>query len=369
MAANPEVWSKTVFFIMYDENDGFFDHVVPPTPPQTAAQGLSTVSIVNEIYPGNATAGYQSGPYGLGARVPMLVVSPWSKGGWVSSEVFDHTSLIRFVQKRFGTAAHPLTDSNITPWRAAVSGDLTSAFNFATPNSTKVALPSTAAYVPPDNQRHNSYIPSPPVLQASPVQEPGTRPARPVPYVPNVNFTAAPSTGKLQIEFLNTGTKAAFYQVRSGSTLVAPRGYTVSPKASLSDSWQFAAFGLQAYELFVYGPNGFFRSYKGGLVAAKSANLQSMISYDLAGGGVTLTVLNSGTTAVELQITNVYTNQTITATLYPNAKFTQFYSTTKYANWYDIHIGVESDSTFAQQLAGHMETGQPSTTDPAIAAS
>ena len=89
-----------------------------------------------------------------------------------------------------------------------------------------------------------------------------------------------------------------------------------------------------------------------------------MISYDLAGGGVTLTVLNSGTTAVELQITNVYTNQTITATLNPNAKFTQFYSTAKYANWYDILIGVESDITFAQQLAGHMETGQPSTTDP-----
>jgi phospholipase C len=42
LTANPEVFSKTAFFLNYDENDGLFDHMVPPTPPQSRAQGLST---------------------------------------------------------------------------------------------------------------------------------------------------------------------------------------------------------------------------------------------------------------------------------------------------------------------------------------
>ena len=100
LTANPAVWSKTVLLITYDENDGFFDHMVPPTPPQAAINGQSTVSIVNEIFSGSTE--YTSGPYGLGARVPMIVVSPWSKGGWVNSQLFDHTSIVRFIEQRFG---------------------------------------------------------------------------------------------------------------------------------------------------------------------------------------------------------------------------------------------------------------------------
>src|SRR5579863_10308859 len=125
--SNPDVWSKTVFILTYDENDGFFDHIVPPTPPQSRAEGISTVATTNEIFPGDSS--YATGPYGLGVRVPMIVISPWSKGGYVNSQVFDHTSLIRFVEQRFG----PL-EPNITPWRRAVTGDLTSAFNFRNPN-------------------------------------------------------------------------------------------------------------------------------------------------------------------------------------------------------------------------------------------
>jgi len=80
---HPDVWSKTVFFLTYDENDGFFDHVPPPTVPQSRAQGLSNVDTTNEIFPGSSE--YATGPYGMGVRVPMVVISPWSKGGWVNS--------------------------------------------------------------------------------------------------------------------------------------------------------------------------------------------------------------------------------------------------------------------------------------------
>src|SRR5215472_11652606 len=101
LTANPDVWSKTVFLYMFDENDGFFDHLVPPTPPRSRAEGISTVGTANELFEGVEGSDYPperfvAGPYGLGVRVPMIVISPWSKGGWVNSQVFDHTSLIRF---------------------------------------------------------------------------------------------------------------------------------------------------------------------------------------------------------------------------------------------------------------------------------
>ena len=99
----------------------------------TPAQGMSTVDTAASIFPGDAN--YAAGPYGLGQRVPMIVVSPWTRGGWVCSEVFDHTSLIRFVERRFGLADDRLRETNISPWRRAISGDLVSAFNFADPNA------------------------------------------------------------------------------------------------------------------------------------------------------------------------------------------------------------------------------------------
>ena len=87
--------------------------MVPPTPPQSRAEGLSTVDTTNEIFPGNADIS-RTGPYGLGVRVPMIVISPWSKGGWVNSEVFDHTSLIRFIEQRFGRQHPGIIETNIT---------------------------------------------------------------------------------------------------------------------------------------------------------------------------------------------------------------------------------------------------------------
>jgi len=85
----------------------------------------------------------------------MIVVSPWSRGGWVNSQLFDHTSMIRFLEARFAHRHPDLVESNITPWRRAVVGDLTTAFDFRTPNaSPRIALPSTDAFKPDDLERH-----------------------------------------------------------------------------------------------------------------------------------------------------------------------------------------------------------------------
>jgi phospholipase C len=144
LVSNPDVFSKTVFIVNYDEGDGSFDHIVSPTPPAAAGFGASTVSIANEIVTGSGEpAGFLSGPIGLSTRVPFMAISPWSKGGYVNSQVFDHSSLIKFIEKRFR-----VFEPNISQWRRAVVGDLASMFNFANPNHGHVKLSSTAGFLP-----------------------------------------------------------------------------------------------------------------------------------------------------------------------------------------------------------------------------
>ena len=365
LTANPEVWSKTAFFLCYDENDGFFDHVVPPTVPASRAQGLSTIDTVNEYFEGNAE--YPAGAIGLGVRVPMIVISPWSKGGYVSSELFDHTSLIRFIEQRFGPGNPELIETNITPWRRAVSGDLTSAFNFKSPNDAKVALPSTIAYIPPDANRHPDYVPTPPVDQSLPVQETGTRPARPVPYELHVDGTANFAEGTFDIHFANSG-KTAVYQVRSGNSTLGPWSYTVGQGASVWDRWQITANGLSTYDLQVNGPNGFLRAFQGSVSGSDKGNVHVDTSYQPKGNGITLHLSNRGAQALDVRITDLYTGSAHTIHLKAGETASKHSEQHQTFGWYDFVVEVESDATFVYQLAGHVETGEESRTDPAIAA-
>ncbi|HZZ73606.1 MAG TPA: alkaline phosphatase family protein [Pirellulales bacterium] len=155
IAANPEVWAKTAFILNYDENDGIFDHVCPPTSPEGTAHE------------------YVKGlPIGAGYRVPCIVVSPWTAGGWVCSERFDHTSVLQFLEKLTG-----VKEPNITDWRRQTFGDLTAPFRFAEERAKPPKLPDTSALL--SLARYESaYLPKP-VLpstdQKPPVQEEGSR--------------------------------------------------------------------------------------------------------------------------------------------------------------------------------------------------
>jgi phospholipase C len=151
IASNPEVWAKTVFILNYDENDGIFDHVAPPVPP-----------------PGTPGEFVSDLPIGGGFRVPCIIVSPWTAGGWVCSQPFDHTSVLQFLEKFTG-----VKEPNITEWRRQTFGDLTSTFRFGAAGARPPALPDAAAPlaevnatlatlpkpVPPDGQQ------TPPVLE------------------------------------------------------------------------------------------------------------------------------------------------------------------------------------------------------------
>jgi len=362
LTSNPAVWSKTAFFINFDENDGFFDHMVPAYAPPSRAQGLSTVDTTNEIYPGDAN--HPAGPYGLGQRVPMIVVSPWSKGGWVCSEVFDHTSLIRFIEQRFAALGSIVREPNIPHWRRAVCGDLTSAFNFARPNAAMVALPSTTTYAPRDDQRHPDYAPTPPTNQAVPKQEPGLRYARPVPYELHVQGQADVANGAFRIDFGNTGKAAACYQVRSGIAGYGPWTYTVAPHKTLSDSWSVAGNPGGAYDLSVFGPNGFLRSFMGSV--GGRTDLDVTYGYDVAGNGISLTVTNRAAKSAEVTVTNAYTGEVFVEMLPAGQRFTKYWALKVSYGWYDLTVSVADDKSFSQQLAGHVETGKDSVSDPAI---
>ena len=92
--SNPELWKNTALFITYDEHDGFFDHQLPPFPEPT---------VTDEHIDGL--------PIGPGTRVPMLICSPWTRGGYVDSNVYDHTSMLQFLAAWTGVQAgqrHPV---------------------------------------------------------------------------------------------------------------------------------------------------------------------------------------------------------------------------------------------------------------------
>ena len=136
LSANPVQWAKTALFVTYDENGGFYDHVAPVTaPPGTVGEYVTAPAIPDPTVAGSPAI---TGPIGLGFRVPMLVISPFSRGGLVSSSLFDHTSVLRFIETRFGAEV-----PNLSAWRRATVGDITSAFNFSKVDLSIPSLPST----------------------------------------------------------------------------------------------------------------------------------------------------------------------------------------------------------------------------------
>jgi phospholipase C len=160
LTGNPELWSKTALFVTWDENGGFFDHVPPPVAPPGTPGEFVTVDPLPEVAQGIR------GPIGLGFRVPLLIVSPFSRGGFVSSEVLDHTSLLRFIETRFGAEV-----PNLSAWRRSVTGDLTASFDFAAPDASVPSLPATA-------------LTDPRVLGSNCTSEPATLGGAPLPSYP-----------------------------------------------------------------------------------------------------------------------------------------------------------------------------------------
>ncbi|MEI8028523.1 MAG: phospholipase C, phosphocholine-specific [Comamonadaceae bacterium] len=389
LTANPEVWSRTVLILNYDENDGFFDHMPPPAvpsyvawdadPAQALLAGASTVDTSGEYH--ENLINYRSSaqdkallhhPYGLGPRVPMLVISPWSRGGWVNSQVFDHTSVIRFMEQRFG-----VMEPNISSWRRAVCGDLTSTLDFTRPERSALpTLPGTAALAARASALPQRTMPTVPLVPETPVakmQAPGVRRSRALPYQLHVHSAGQSATQVLQLEFVNSGSQAAVFHVYDRLNLAQiPRRYTVEPGRQLVDSWALAAQG-GSYDLWLLGPNGFHRHFTGqvnALPAAPRPDPEIEIGYDLVKGELTVRLHNRGHVACtfELQANAYFDTKMVLLRVAAQREVRHTWPIKQSGYWYDFTLRVMELAGFTRRFAGRMETGKASISDPAMGA-
>jgi phospholipase C len=370
LTADPAVWSRTVLLVMFDENDGFFDHAPPPAPPSRdplAPEGLagaSTVSTAGEYHEDENKADARAElaelhgrPYGLGPRVPLYAVSPWSRGGWVNSQVFDHTSVIRFLERRFGVA-----EPNISPWRRAVCGDLTSAFDFANPNA---ALPPTLPDPRPDASRaakiEVKQRPDPKAPQTAEArwQEPGMRPSRPLPY--RLEVTEARATGEIRLTFHAAGAAAVFHVYDRLALDRIPRRYTVEAGKQLTGAWR-TKDEAGAYDLWILGPGGFHRHFAG---TAKDRAISAGLNWNLDPGRRLLTI-ETGSGDPLIITPNAYLDVHHASISGPGQRHHEW-RLEPTMGWYDLSVTSPSAPGFVRRLAGRLETGRASCSDPAAA--
>jgi phospholipase C len=357
LTSDPEVWSKTVLLITFDENDGFFDHVVAPYPNVGTLPGKSTVALTDELFDGTAgTPGGSNGvvgPYGGGVRVPLLAVSPWSRGGWVCSETFDHTSLIRFIEARFG-----VDEPNITPWRRAVFGDLKAAFDFESATDSVPALPSVGAYKP-SGTPSPSYHPVPPANGSVPKQESGVRPSRRLSYRFDVGFRADSQNLKLAVK--NRGGLGVYLQARSLTLTGGPYTYTIGAGHELA----IKLANPGTYGLSLYGPNGFFRHYGGSPRTAITVQETMNVST-----GVVKLVIHAGGSSsgrgrhhrpVTIRVADAY-GRDFKVEVDGGAE--TLVDTDRSGGWYDLALTSPDDASFRYQLAGRVESSGHLTSDP-----
>ncbi len=344
LTANPEVWSKTVLLINFDENDGFFDHMPPPAPPSSFLghpQGESQVDTAGEYH--LAKGDYQGRPYGLGPRVPLYVISPWSKGGFVNSQVFDHTSVIRFLEARFG-----VHEPNISAWRRAVCGDLTSCFDFANPQAGFPALPETAAAAKKAHGHLLTTDPDSPDVLLSPTQETGVRPARPLPYALSARVTPD-SAYAIEMTNASQGQAVVFHLYNHLQPALPPERYTL-PAGAAATARIMPEDGVLNASL--HGPNGFFRGFH--------QMDGTQVTVDLRGTALTLLSANAVTLTWQDES---YGQPARHIDLKPGVAETIALDLGQSHGWYDFTV---SNDKFAQRFAGHIEDGKASFSDPAL---
>ncbi|MES2020294.1 MAG: phospholipase C, phosphocholine-specific [Pseudomonadota bacterium] len=361
---HPEVFAKTVFIVNYDESGGFYDHMPSPVPPVGHVAGHSTVSIAGEAkhYASGDNPGAQ--PIGLGIRVPALLVSPWSRGGFVCSELFDHTSVLRFLEARFGVA-----EPNIGPWRRAVCGDLISAFDFAHPNRdwASLTLPGTADFEQRIARSQAGRATAIPAVQRAARQMSGQRPARALPYRLDI-LGRVDADRRFRLDLINRGTTGSVLTVHDNLDRGGPWHYTIGAGDHYaSTQWHDDGTVTDRYDLSVIGPDGLLRRYAGTLADTAEVGMVALPSQD----AVELLLANPGTAPRRYTITLDPAYPTVAArtrdlTVPAGATLRDRWDLAASDRWYDLTIRSPDDPAFLRRFAGKVENGRPGRTDPAI---
>ncbi|MBU3077913.1 phosphocholine-specific phospholipase C [Sphingomonas quercus] len=364
---HPEVFARTVFIINYDEAGGFYDHALPPTPPVDPSQGHSTVPVDGEVkdYGADARAANPGRhPIGMGIRVPAIVVSPWSRGGFVCSELFDHTSVIRFMEQRFG-----VKEPNIGAWRRSVAGDLTSAFDFTGASASAPALPDTGDFMARVIRSQAGVANAIPARQSPTAQMSGQRPFRPLPYALEVAGRVT-ADHRFDLVMANRGRTGAVITVHDQSDAQAPWHYTIGAGHRHESSQWHDAGPLRVYDLAVRGPNGLYQRYAGPLGQGAPAVEATIVH---GRGGAELRLSNGGSTPVEVEVAldaayPATGGRTRRHRLAPGQRLADRWPLAASDNWYDLVVTIAGRTDFVRRFAGYVETGRAGRTDPAIGA-
>jgi phospholipase C len=200
-------------------------------------------------------------------------------------------------------------------------------------------------------------------------QERGFRSSRAIPYA--LNTSAFIDGANISLTFANTGAQGAVFHVYDLLHLdLIPRRYTVEAGKSLPDVWSSTADG-GAYNLWVYGPSGFVRSFAGNAPDWASAVFRPeiLVGYNPALNQLLLQIRNAGPQAGSLTLTpnNEFVGTAVKTIAVPAKGTIEVeLSLAASANWYDF---TASTANFERRFAGRMETGQDGISDPAIAAS
>ncbi len=410
LTKNPEVWKKTIFIITYDENDGYYDHVKPFLVPDlkkkdtgACSAGIDSevemVRLENELKQGIPKKQAREGAVGLGFRVPMYIASPWSRGGKVCSQVFDHTSSLQFLEYFFNHKYNKnIRLDNISDWRRTICGDLTAAFTPFVQGQEQLPFLQRNQYI---ETIYNAQFKDNPsgfieindlnqtkqqiwTSKFNRVQEKGIRQSPALPYghdasgyVQNGQFNLIM---KVDATLFGERTKGVPFNVYSPLAYTDQDGQTetyrnwdfaVKSGDRLNYQWDLKKFEGQEYAFELHGPNGFYRKFAGkkdapAVLASVSPELKSLTKSPT--GKLQLTLKNPGTKTIQVEVKSLnYQNYTATKEIAAGKELVMTFAVAAQGNWYDFAIMGLGDASFGLQLAGRLETGVEMTTDPLLA--
>ncbi|WP_160140153.1 phosphocholine-specific phospholipase C [Chryseobacterium sp. c4a] len=365
LTKDPEMWKKTIFIINYDENDGYFDHVIPFAPPLNPSQpvdlngksGVEYVDKTQEYMSDPTLKDYEKaeGTVGLGYRVPMIIASPWTKGGFVNSEVSDHTSVLqfleKFIMKKFNKDVHV---DNISEWRRAICGDLTSAFNSPNVKAPQMDYLDQKDYAKTINAAKNKPVPQLKWYSENElkndllhIQEKGMKPSHALPYNFHVNLEG----GKIKmINLKENGVPLHLYDRTQFNGKEYYFSYALYSQQELSHPTTQSG----NYDYEVFGPNGFFRKFKGN----NTSTSEVILTNNILKNQVELIIKNGKKGNITLE--NLYDKSKKTLSIQkPEEKIV--IDLAPYKGWYDLKI---TSDDHIWHFAGRIETGKVSVSDP-----
>ncbi|MES2276270.1 MAG: phospholipase C, phosphocholine-specific [Bacteroidota bacterium] len=415
LTQNPEVWKKTIFILAYDENDGYFDHIPPFTPPHPHKAGtgktsksidtsVDFVTLEQEQARNKFPIDYnRESAIGLGYRVPLVIASPWTKGGWVNSEVFDHTSTLQFLEHFLSEkTGRKIIEPNISTWRRTVCGNLTTVFRpYQGEKINKPEFVVKDAFVESIHKAKFKKLPSNYKLLTAddiaqinqnsnvspymPQQEKGIKPSCALPYQLYADGKLSADKKSFEVKFV--AANKVFGDKTSGSpfNVYAPGkyaslanqaqmentrtwAYALTAGDELTDTWPLHEFENNIYHLRTYGPNGFYREYIGDAgdpLIAIDCEYEKISDKHLS-GNIKLSLTNqSPDKQLHIKIIDhAYKTNNHDVFLDSKSNKQLTLNLTNSHSWYDFSLIVEGYALFQKRYAGRVEIGKSSYTDP-----